>query len=136
MAKRQRTMTDMLVRVRNPRESVLEIEHVAISPSTSAINNDEENYIKKANEEWKDAWYDLYDWVEFNKESGRVFCKTCREGGGKFVYASEGSTNIKVSTLQYHSKSNEHKNCHMLNMWAKKLWRNVLLKLTMHVTRL
>ena len=41
MEKRQRTMTDMLVRVRNSRESVLEIEHVAISPSTSAINNDE-----------------------------------------------------------------------------------------------
>jgi hypothetical protein len=38
-----------------------------------------------------------------------VFCKTCREGGGKFVYASEGSTNVKVSALQYHSKSNEHK---------------------------
>ena len=85
---------------------MLEIEHVAISPSTLPINNDEENHIKKANEEWKDAWYDLYDWVEFNKESGRVFCKTCREGGGKFVYASEGSTNVKVSALQYHSKSN------------------------------
>ena len=38
-----------------------------------------------------------------------MFCKTCREGGGKFVYASEGSTNIKVSALQYHSKCNEHK---------------------------
>ena len=44
--------------MRNPRESVLEIEHVAIIPSTSAINNDEKNYIKNANEEWKDAWYD------------------------------------------------------------------------------
>jgi len=45
----------MLVRVRNPKESVSKIEHVAISPSTLAINNDEENYIKKANEEWKNA---------------------------------------------------------------------------------
>ena len=45
----------MLGRVRNPRDSVLEIEHVAISPSTSAINSDEENHIKRANEEWKDA---------------------------------------------------------------------------------
>ena len=121
MAKRQRTMTDMLVRVRNPRESMSEIEHVDISSSTSAINNNEKNYIRKANEEWKYAWYDLYDWVKFNKESGRVFCKTCREGGGKFVYTSEGSTNVKISALQYHSKCNEHKNCHMLNMWAKKL---------------
>ena len=38
-----------------------------------------------------------------------MFCKTCRERGEKFVYASEGSTNVKVSALQYHSKCNEHK---------------------------
>jgi hypothetical protein len=120
MAKHQRTMTNMLVRVRNPRESVLEIEHVASSPSTSAINNNEENHIKRANEEWKDAWYDLYDWVEFNKESGRVFCKTCRERGGKFVYASEGSTNVKVSALQYHSKSNEPKKLSWTKHGSKK----------------
>jgi hypothetical protein len=31
------------------------------------------------------------------------------------VYASEGSTNLKVSVLQYHSKSNEHKKL----SWAK-----------------
>ena len=55
MTKRQRTITNMLIKVRNHRESVSEIEHVAISPSTLAINNDEENYIKNANEEWKDA---------------------------------------------------------------------------------
>ena len=72
-------MTDMVVRVRNPKEYVLEIEHVAISPSPSAINKDEEYHIKRANEEWKDVWYNLYDWVEFNKEFGRVFCKTCRK---------------------------------------------------------
>lgn len=47
--------------------------------------------------------------MEFNKKLGRVFYKSCREGGGKFVYASEGSTNVKVLTLQYYSKSNEHK---------------------------
>ncbi len=40
-AKCQRTIMDMLARVRNPQESVSEIEHVAISPPTSAINNDE-----------------------------------------------------------------------------------------------
>ena len=31
------------------------------------------------------------------------------------MYASEGSTNVKVSALQYHSKSNEHKKL----SWAK-----------------
>ena len=38
-----------------------------------------------------------------------MFCKTYREGGGKFVYASEGSTNMKILALQYHFKCNEHK---------------------------
>ena len=51
MVKRQRTMTNMLVVVKNPKVSVLEIEHVPINPSTSAINNDEKNHIKRANEE-------------------------------------------------------------------------------------
>ena len=51
MVKRQRTMTNMLVMVKNPKVSVLEIEHVPINPSTSAINNDEKNHIKRANEE-------------------------------------------------------------------------------------
>ena len=108
-------MTDMLVRVRNPRESVLEIEHVAISPPTSAINNDAENHIKRANEELIDAWYDLYDWVEFNKESRKVFCKNHREGGGKFVQVrvqlmlkfQHFNTNLKIINI---------KNCHALNM--------------------
>ena len=49
-AKCQRTIMDMLARVRNPQESVSEIEHVAISPLTSTINNKEENYIERANE--------------------------------------------------------------------------------------
>ena len=53
-------------------DTVLDFEHVVISPSTPTINNDEENYIKNANEKWKDIWYDLYDWVEFNKEWGRI----------------------------------------------------------------
>ena len=99
MVKRQCTMTNMLVMVKNPKVSVLEIEYVAINLSTSAINNDEKNHIKRANEKWKDTWYDLYDWVEFNKESGRLFCRTCREGGGKSIYASEGSTNVQISAL-------------------------------------
>jgi hypothetical protein len=122
-------MTYMLVRMRNPGESVLGIEHVAINPSTSAINNNEENHIKRTKEEWKDAWYDLYDWIEFNKDSRGMFCKTCRERSGKFVYASEGSTNVIVLALQYHSKNNEHKKLSWAKHGDKKLWRNMLLKL-------
>ena len=68
----------------------------------------------------RDAWYDLYDWVEFNKDLGKMFCKTCRERGGKFVYASEGSINVKVSALQYHSKCNKHKKLSYAKYVGKK----------------
>ena len=43
------------------------------------------------------------------------FCKICKEGGGKYVYANEGSTNIKISALQDHTKTNEHRKL----SWAK-----------------
>ena len=46
MTKRQRTMIDMLVRVSFPKESVLEFEHIAISPSTSIINNNKKITLK------------------------------------------------------------------------------------------
>ena len=44
---------------------------------------------------------------------------TCGEGSGIFVYISENSTNIKVSILQYHSESNEHKNLSWDTHWDK-----------------
>ena len=44
---------------------------------------------------------------------------TCGEGGGIFVYISENSTNIKVSILQYHSESNEHKKLSWDTHWGK-----------------
>ena len=50
MTKRQHTMIAMLVRVSFPKESVLEFEHIAISPSTSIINNNKKNHIKMTNE--------------------------------------------------------------------------------------
>ena len=42
MTKRQRTMTNMLVRVRNPKESMLEIEHVDISPCQGHENDQQD----------------------------------------------------------------------------------------------
>ena len=55
--------------------------------------------IKKANSDWKDCWYDMFDWIEFNQEMRRIFCKICKEGGGKFAFATDGSTYVKVSPL-------------------------------------
>ena len=58
---------------------------------------------------WKDIWFDLYDWVHFDRQLERVFCKTCKEEGGKYVYVTDGSSNIKISGLQDHAKSIEYK---------------------------
>jgi hypothetical protein len=53
--------------------------------------------------------------VEFNSELGRIFCKVCKDGGGKYAYANEGSSNIKISALQDHAKTIEHRKL----AWAK-----------------
>lgn len=74
----------------------------------------------KADEEWNE----LFDCVEFNSELGRVFCKICKEGGGKYAYANEGSSNIKISALQDHARTNEHKNL----AWAKHQGKKSLQK--------
>ena len=52
------------------------------------------------------------NWREF-------FCKTCKEGRGKYVYATDGSSNIKISGLQDHTKSIEHKKTNMGKVWRK-----------------
>ena len=78
------------------------------------------NVIQKANLEWKDVWFDLYDWVHFDRQLGRVFCKICKEGGGKYVYARDGSSNIKISGLQDHAKSIDHKKTNMGKVWRKE----------------
>jgi hypothetical protein len=46
---------------------------------------------------------------------GEFSVKTCKEGGGKYVYVTDGSSNIKISGLQNHAKSIEHKKL----TWAK-----------------
>ena len=43
-----------------------------------------------------------------DRKLGRIFCKTCKEGGDKYVYATDGSSNIKISGSQDHAKSIEH----------------------------
>ena len=83
--------------------------------STSSEPPTELNDIQEANMDWKDAWFALFDWIEFNNDLERVFYKICKEGGGKYVYANEGSTNIKIIALQDHAKTIEHRKL----SWAK-----------------
>jgi hypothetical protein len=79
MAKCQRTMMDMLFRSRGSMEM-----EVLSSPTSSSTATPPSKKLK-ADEEWKDAWYELFDWVEFNSELGRIFCKVCKERGGNML---------------------------------------------------
>ena len=60
-------------------------------------------------ENWKDSWYALFDWIDFNYDEGRVFCKICKQHGGRNVFVNVGYVNVKVSAFQDHDKSEEHK---------------------------
>jgi hypothetical protein len=31
--------------------------------------------------QWKDVWYIKFDWIDFDSQTGRVFCKVCRQKG-------------------------------------------------------
>ena len=65
--------------------------------------------VEVANKAWKDSYYTDFDWIEFNSNSGRVFCKVCRDKGGRGVFAKAGSVNVKISAFQDHARSEEHK---------------------------
>lgn len=97
-----------------PKSNSLRISHnienpnvVSFFPKNTIIQ--EENAIDKTKQDWKDAWMTLFDWVKFNFEVGRVFCKVYKEVGEKYAYATDGFTNIKISALQNHAKSVEHR---------------------------
>ena len=55
------------------------------------------------------CWYALFDWIDFNYDEERIFCKICKQHGGRNVFANAGSINVKISAFQDHSKSEEHK---------------------------
>jgi hypothetical protein len=50
-----------------------------------------------------------------------MFCKICKEGGGKYAFANEGSENISVSALQDHAKSVEHRKLSWAQNGGRKL---------------
>ena len=79
------------------------------SKSKNCSNKHDKTRLEIARENWKDSWYTLFDWIHFNYDEGRVFCKVCKEHGGKNVFANAGSVNVKVSAVQDHGKSKEHK---------------------------
>lgn len=60
-------------------------EIVEVSQPCTHTNN-ELNNLQKTNLKWKDAQFELYEWVHFDIELRRVFCKTCKGGSEKYVF--------------------------------------------------
>ena len=46
--------------------------------------------------------------IFFCVKVGKVFCKVCREKGGRSAYAKNGTKNLKVNSFQDHAQSGEH----------------------------
>ena len=109
MAKRQRTLQGMLFRAGRHVDDVDEACSAQTSKFKNCSNKNDKTRLEIARENWKDSWYALFDWIHFNYDEGRVFCKICKEHGGKNVFANAGSVNVKVSAFQDHRKSEEHK---------------------------
>lgn len=59
--------------------------------------------------QWKDQWCVQFDWLQFDPSIGRVFCRICKDKGGRSSYAKDGARNLKVSAFQDHARSNEHR---------------------------
>lgn len=58
---------------------------------------------------WKEHWSSQFQWLYFDANIGRVFCRVCKDKGGRSSYARDGSKNLKVSAFVDHGRSNEHK---------------------------
>ena len=119
MAKRQRTLQAALFRAGREVDSD---ESFSLQSSKSKASNskNEKTKLEIARENWKDNWYTMFDWIDFNYEEGRVFCKVCKKHGGRNVFAKAGSINVKVSAFQDHGKSEEHKNYVWVDQKGKK----------------
>ena len=99
----------MLFRVGRHVDDIDESCFAETSKSKNCSTKNDKTRLEIAMENWKDSWYALFDWIDFIYDEGRVFCKICKQHGGKNVFANVGSVNVKVSTFQDHGKSEEHK---------------------------
>jgi hypothetical protein len=115
-AKRQRTLRGMF----GAKES-------NVRPPSSPTKSEKKqslSAVEISRNAWKDAWYDLFYWIEFDSITGRAFCKVCKTKGARSVFANQGFINIKVSAFHDHEQSKEHKRL----AWAKQKGKKVMEK--------
>ena len=75
---------------------------------------------------WKESWSVQFSWLQLNSELGKVFCRICKDSGGRSVYAREGSKNFKVSAFLDHARSNEHRRLAWANNSGVKTMERVI----------
>jgi hypothetical protein len=80
-AKRQRTLTANFFRAA-PFKQEQELPHV-MAASNSTNSDKKLGHVEAARLLWKDKWILDFNWLEFNSELGKVFCKVCKEAGGR-----------------------------------------------------
>ena len=132
MAKRQKSLRDhYFAKSRDP-------DYIDLSSSgsegsrshdkpTPGMDHPPPSQSELAKELWKESWAVQFQWLEFSAELGKVFCKVCREKGGRSVYAKEGSKNFKVSAFLNHGRSNEHRRLCWASSTEEKMMRKEIL---------
>ena len=106
MAKRQKKLRTMLYRNSQSNDSSVPAGGSSTSDCTSRMGL---TPLQIAVSQWRDSWCTQFSWIEFNADIGKVFCKICRDRGGRTVFATTGSINIRISAIQDHAKSEEHR---------------------------
>ena len=126
--KRQKTLAGFYQKTLEP---TIELVHVVNGSSTSNSNSSNaNNKLATAKLLWKDKWLLDYDWLQFNNELGVMYCKICKEFGGKGVFAISGSTNFKVSALQDHANTGEHKRLSWATLSGSRRMEKVVVQAT------
>ena len=45
----------------------------------------------KTHSRFQDVWFDQFDWLEYDAQSKRMFCKVCRAAKSKNIFSNEGT---------------------------------------------
>ena len=48
----------------------------------------------KTHSRFQDVWFDQFDWLEYDAQSKRMFCKVCRAAKSKNIFSNEAQVCI------------------------------------------
>ena len=106
MAKRQKLIRDFYFAKTRETDSSTNDNIIFIhSPATKQIAPSQ---VELAQTLWKEQWATQFQWLDYSASEGKLFCKICREKGGRSVYTKDGSKIFKVGAFTDHYRSNKH----------------------------